>query len=177
VDLEKLLEKRIGSKCVAINDADAAGFAEMNFGAGKKERITRGFRIASAVMAAWGTLIMATLYFGGYALFGLFLSENNLKLMGAVYLRILAPCQIFACLEGVGSGAFRGGGKTMQPSTVSVICNAIRVPLCYWLSTTSLGLVGVWYGVASTALLRGLLIYAWSFVAVYRQNTGGQPTS
>jgi polyphosphate glucokinase len=38
VDLEKLIEKRTGSKCVAVNDADAAGMAEMKYGAGRKNK-------------------------------------------------------------------------------------------------------------------------------------------
>lgn len=38
VNLEALLEKRTGSKCVAINDADAAGLAEMKYGAGQKNK-------------------------------------------------------------------------------------------------------------------------------------------
>jgi len=38
VDLEKLLEKHTGSKSVAINDADAAGMAEMKYGAGRKNK-------------------------------------------------------------------------------------------------------------------------------------------
>jgi polyphosphate glucokinase len=38
VHLEKLLEKRTGSKNVAVNDADAAGMAEMKYGAGKKNK-------------------------------------------------------------------------------------------------------------------------------------------
>ena len=37
-DLEKLLEKSTGNKSIAINDADAAGLAEMKFGAGKKNK-------------------------------------------------------------------------------------------------------------------------------------------
>jgi len=38
VNLEKLVEKRTGSKCVAVNDADAAGMAEMKYGAGRKNK-------------------------------------------------------------------------------------------------------------------------------------------
>ena len=38
VDLEKLLEKRTDSKTVALNDADAAGMAEMKYGAGRKSK-------------------------------------------------------------------------------------------------------------------------------------------
>jgi len=38
VNLKKLLKKRTGSKCVIVNDADAAGMAEMKYGAGRKNK-------------------------------------------------------------------------------------------------------------------------------------------
>ena len=38
VNLEELLEDYSGNKCAAINDADAAGLAEMKYGAGKKNK-------------------------------------------------------------------------------------------------------------------------------------------
>ena len=38
VNLEKLLEKSTGCKSVAVNDADAAGMAEMKYGAGRKNK-------------------------------------------------------------------------------------------------------------------------------------------
>ena len=38
VDLVKLLEKTTGSKNVVVNDADAAGMAEMKFGAGRENK-------------------------------------------------------------------------------------------------------------------------------------------
>ncbi|MDR2039879.1 MAG: ROK family protein [Bacteroidales bacterium] len=38
VNLEKLIEKRTDNKCITVNDADAAGMAEMQYGAGKKNK-------------------------------------------------------------------------------------------------------------------------------------------
>jgi len=54
VHLERLLEKRTGCKSVAVNDADAAGLAEMKFGAGRKNKgvvvmLTVGTGIGSAL--------------------------------------------------------------------------------------------------------------------------------
>ena len=54
IHLENLLEKQTGSKCVAVNDADAAGLAEMKFGAGRKNKgvvimLTVGTGIGSAL--------------------------------------------------------------------------------------------------------------------------------
>ena len=54
VNIEKLIEKCTGSKAVALNDADAAGMAEMKYGAGKKNKgavimLTVGTGIGSAL--------------------------------------------------------------------------------------------------------------------------------
>ena len=38
VDLEKMMDKQTGNRCVAINDADAAGLAEMKYGAGRDHK-------------------------------------------------------------------------------------------------------------------------------------------
>jgi polyphosphate glucokinase len=38
VNLEKVIEKHTGCKSIALNDADAAGIAEMKFGAGQKNK-------------------------------------------------------------------------------------------------------------------------------------------
>jgi len=58
VHLEKLIEKSIGSNCVAVNDADAAGLAEMRYGAGKKNK-------GVAIMLTVGTGIGSALFTGG----------------------------------------------------------------------------------------------------------------
>lgn len=58
VDLEKMMDKRTGNKCVAVNDADAAGFAEMKYGAGKKHKGT-------VIMLTVGTGIGCTLFTRG----------------------------------------------------------------------------------------------------------------
>ena len=172
---EALAVQRVGSQIESLSWLIGGGFGSavtafmgQNFGAGKWGRIDRGFRISSATMLVWGFLITVTLFFGGYSLYGLFLPEHELRSMGAVYLKILAACQIVACLEAVGAGLFRGTGRTVPPSVASIAGNAVRAPLCYALSLTPLGLNGIWWGVAVTAALRGIFIYGWAFFAFFR---------
>jgi len=144
-------------------------FMGQNYGAGKPERIARGFRLASVTMAIWGAVVASLLFFGGYALFGLFLPDHGLQAMGADYLRILAACQIASCMEAVGGGLFRGTGRTVPPSGVSITSNMIRVPVCYMLASTALGLHGIWWGVTFTAILRGAVIYGWATYTLLRK--------
>ena len=113
--------------------------------------------------------VTAVLVVAGGFLFRLFLPQPHLVEMGVSYLRILAFCQVFSALESAGAGAFRGIGKTLPPSVVSITCNAVRVPAAYLLSLTGLGLDGLWWGVVLGAILRGIWIFVWCLVMFRRQ--------
>jgi putative MATE family efflux protein len=143
-------------------------FVGQNYGAEKWDRIKNGFRVSSVTMLIWGTAISLLLVFCGYILFSVFLQEPELRAMGAGYLAILAITQIPGCLEHVGSGFFRGMGRTARPSIVSIITNILRVAACYLLASTALGLVGVWWGVTLTAALRGSVIFGWGLIVMHK---------
>jgi len=82
--------------------------------------------------------------------------------MGIHYLQVLAFVQIPACLEGVAAGIFRGKGKTLPPSIVSITSNILRVIFAYgFIQFTDLGLTGIWIAVAASAALRGTCIFIW----------------
>lgn len=53
-NIEKMVTEKIGYPCAAVNDADAAGMAEMKFGAGKKNK---GVVILVTVGTGIGTVI------------------------------------------------------------------------------------------------------------------------
>jgi Na+-driven multidrug efflux pump len=125
--------------------------------------------------SAWGIFITLIFSLFGWELFGLFLQNPALMDMGRSFLRILAICQIFGCLEAVASGTFRGFGRTIPPSFVSITSNALRVPLAYALSRSAMGVNGVWLGIALGATLRGCWIFAWFLIDMRsRPKTGGR---
>lgn len=166
--------QRVGSQVESLSWMIGGGFASaitafvgQNFGAGKWARIRSGFCISLMTISIWGLFVMVLLLVAGGALFSIFLPDPKLVGMGATYLRILAVCQIFVALESAAGGAFRGMGKTLPPSVASIACNAMRVLLAYFLSQTSLGLDGLWWGIALGASLRGAWIFIW-FLVVFR---------
>jgi putative MATE family efflux protein len=160
--------QRVGSQIESLSWLVGGGFASavtafmgQNFGARKWSRIRRGFRVAMAALVGWEVAVTLLLIFCGRFLFSLFLSEpEGILDMGATYLTILAGCQLFMALEGVSSGTFRGVGKTLPPSVISISSNLIRPLLCWWLAGM-MGLDGIWLGVTVSAALRGALMYAW----------------
>ncbi len=58
-NVQELLEKSVGSPCRVVNDADAAGLAEMRFGAGRGEH-------GSVMILTLGTGIGSALFYNGH---------------------------------------------------------------------------------------------------------------
>lgn len=167
---------RVGSQIESLSWLIGGGFSSaitafvgQNYGAAKWWRIRSGFGISLAAIVLWGFVVTALLVSAGGFFFRLFLHEPHLIEMGVVYLRILAFCQVFGSLEAAGSGVFRGIGRTLPPSVVSIVCNAVRVLIAYLLSMTALGLNGLWWGICLGAIMRGVWIFIWCLVMFRRQ--------
>lgn len=174
--------QRVGSQIESLSWLIGGGFASavtafmgQNFGARKWSRVHEGIRISLLVMTVWGIVVTAVLFFGGGFIFKLFLPDPAAVEMGTTYMKILALCQVVACLEYSSAGALRGIGKTIPPSIVSISGNIIRVPLVYFLSATSLGIHGVWLGITLGAFLRGIWLFIW-FLLIARKMPGSDET-
>ncbi|MCL2488954.1 MAG: MATE family efflux transporter [Oscillospiraceae bacterium] len=168
---------RVGTQVESLTWLVGAGFGTavtvfvgQNYGAGKEERITKGVRYAAWMMTGWGLLVTAILALGGGLILRIFLPDPELRSLGITFMRILAVCQIPACLEGVFGNAFKGKGRTIPPSVCSITSNFIRVPLAYLLSKTSLGLAGIWIAISFTACLRGVWVAIWYVTAARKEN-------
>jgi len=163
---------RVGTQVESLSWLVGAGFGAaltafvgQNFSAGKIDRVSKGVRYATLSLIFWGMMVTGILWFGGDIIFAIFLPEYavdpKLRSLFIIYLRILAACQIFSNLEYVATNAFRGKGKTIPPSIISITSNIIRVPLAYFLSLTSLGVLGIWIAISFSAGLRGAGIFLW----------------
>ncbi|MDR1932964.1 MAG: MATE family efflux transporter, partial [Spirochaetales bacterium] len=167
---------KVGSQVESLSWLIGGGFGSalvafigQNYGAGKQERIRKGVRTSAAAMAVWGVFVTLFLIFAGGFVFSLFLPDPEMVKLGVPYLRILAFCQLTFNLEAVGAGAFKGTGRTLQPSLVSVVSNIIKPILALFLSRTSLGLYGVWIAISLTAILRGVWVCVWYIVSSRNQ--------
>jgi putative MATE family efflux protein len=140
-------------------------FIGQNYGAKKWERIYHGIKISTIVMFLWGSFVTFLLLVPGAAIFSLFLPVPALIVLGKQYLFILAFAQLPMALETVASAGFKGSGRTIPPSLVSIVSNIIRPILAYILSHTSLGLYGVWLAVTITTFIRALWVCVWYVVA------------
>lgn len=138
-------------------------FVGQNYGAKKWSRIESTFKTASVVMFCYGAFVTLLLAVPGKYLFGLLLPDPVLIARSVLYLRILAIGQIPMCLEAVASNIFRGVGKTWPPAVINTVCNLVRVPLVYFLSSDfiGMGLPGVWIGIAISMCIKGIWSYGW----------------
>jgi len=161
---------RVGTQVESLSWLVGAGFGAaltafvgQNFGAGKMERISQSFRYAAFFLTAWGVIVTAIMWFGGNAIFAVFMPRHvcdlQMRSTFMAHIRILAASQIFANLEFVASNAFRGRGQTVPPSVINIASNVIMVPLAYALSRTTLGLLGIWVARSFTTGLRGVCAF------------------
>jgi putative MATE family efflux protein len=167
---------KVGSQIESLSWLIGGGFGSalvafigQNYGAEKWDRIRRGVRISAQLMAVWGIFVTLFLWFAGRYVFAFFLPAPELVELGIPYLRILAFAQLPMNIEAVGAGAFKGTGRTLQPSFVSVVTNLLKPVLAYFLSRTGLGLFGIWIGISVTTFIRGAWVCIWYWLDVKKK--------
>lgn len=174
--------QRVGSQIEAISWMTAGGFSTaisaftgQNYGAGKWDRIYKGYFTGLFLVSLVGIFATFLLIFAGGPIFSIFLSENEALDIGIAYLKILGYSQLFMCIEILTSGAFNGLGRTVPPSVIGIIFNALRIPAAIFLSSsTSLGLDGVWWSISISSVFKGIILTTW-FVGLltrYKKKTG-----
>ena len=168
--------QKVGSQIESISWMTAEGysaalnsFVAQNHGAHNEERILKGYRLSMKVMLSWGVFTNFILFVFPQMIFSIFIPEAAVIPMGVEYLRILAFSQFFMCMEITTAGLFNGLGKTLQPSIVSVIFTAIRIPLAFILSR-HLGLNGIWWAMTISSVLKGLILFGWYKIDVRKPN-------
>lgn len=175
-----IASQKIGAQVEAISYMTAGGFQSalgafvgQNFGAKKIDRIKKGYRVAIIMVTAIG--FAATLLFLIFPkeIYYIFVKEEKTILYGIDYFKIIAISQIFMCLEITTAGAFNGLGFTIPASLVGITFNFIRIPLAYILSSTTLGLNGVWWSISISSILKGAVLVVWFIVYVRLRDTKG----
>lgn len=133
-----------------------------NLGAGKPIRARNAALVSTAIMAVTLLVFSVCFRFFSYQISSVFSPDPVTIAAGATYLKILAWSQVFMGVEIVLGGAFSGAGDTMPPMAVAVPLNLLRIPLGYFLSgTLGWGVVGVWWAISGTSILKGLVLAAW----------------
>ena len=158
--------QNIGANIEALSWNTALGFATalssftgQNYGAGKYERIKRGYYIVLGLSVSLGLIATIAFAFYGYQIFSLFSTETEMILTGEMYLLILAVSQIFMCIEITSAGGFYGLGQSKAPSNISILFTGLRIPAALLVVTyTSYTYAGVWWCVSISSVFKGVIV-------------------
>lgn len=157
--------QNVGSQIESISWMSSEGFSSaisafvgQNYGAKKLDRIKEGYHKGMQILGSIGIFATALLIFGARPLFTIFTPKDPLAIAeGINYLRILGLSQFFMSIEIGTTGAFNGIGKTLPPTLIGVVFNILRIPLALALSSTGLGLSGIWWSISISSIIKGIL--------------------
>ncbi len=169
--------QRVGSQIESISWMTSEGFAiavnsfiAQNYGARNLDRAKKGFFQAFYILITWGLFATLLLSLLSAEIFGLFLPEKAVLAMGVDYLIIISISQVFMCIEILCSNAMNAYGKTKAPAIVIGTFTAARIPMALFLSSTTLGLSGIWWSVSISSIIKGSLLL-FIFIIFIRKNT------
>jgi putative MATE family efflux protein len=141
--------------------AALSAFVGQNLGAGKPERVKRGYlsALAMAGVIALATTITVALF--GRELIALFNTDPEVITIGASYLIIVGSFYpIFAWMF-ITNGVLRGAGDTLIPMFFSVFSLwLIRVPVSSLLAQR-MGTNGIWWGIPIAWTIGALLGFGY----------------
>ena len=119
-------------------------FAAQNIGAGKIDRVMRGFRIIIMMSLGLSLLIIAAMLLFSPQLLGMFINDPNpartavIIDLGGRMIHIMVFSYALMAVSFVVGGVLRGAGDTMTQLFITIVTNiAIRLPLTYILITSS----------------------------------------
>lgn len=166
--------QKVGNQIESISWMTASGFSTaisafigQNYGADKWDRIRKGYKKGLQIVGTIGLFSTIVLIFGANPLFRFFIPDDLEALrIGVRYLRILGVSEILMTFEIASRGAFNGIGKTIPPSIVGVVFNALRIPMALVFSSTFLGLDGIWWSISISSALKGLVLTIWYIVVL-----------
>lgn len=170
--------QKVGTQIESISFMTADGMASamssfvgQNIGAQKGDRVRKGIRIGLYFAVFWGIFSGLLMIIFGREIFSVFINEKTAIEVGSAYLIILGYSQPSSCIEIVSSGIFKGLGRTILPSFVSIFFNIWRIPAAIILSKTSiLGLNGVWWAISISSIIKGTILLI-AMVIRYRRRT------
>ena len=167
---EAVATQRVGGQIESISWNTADGFAAalnafiaQNYGAGKMERVRKGYRASLWTVGIWGLLISFVFICFPQAIADIFFHEP--KAVG--YLVIIGFSEAFMCVELTTVGALSGLGRTRLCSIISITFTSARIPLAIILGGL-IGLSGIWWALSITSIIKGI-IFTCTFLWITRK--------
>jgi putative MATE family efflux protein len=144
----------------------ASALTGQNLGAKKPERIKDVFKWATTMSGSISVFIsIMVVLFSTYILrmFGLGADQKAMEI-GNAYLHIVGASYVLTGVMFIAGGVINGSGHTVVTMIVSIVSFwAMRVPLAWFLSHTSLGIKGVWVAIVASFTLGTIITFVYYF--------------
>ena len=142
-----------------------SSFVAQCYGAGKRRRILEGFKVSTLLCFGCTLLVIAIFQLFPEQLIGIFVdagAEAKVIEEGVNYLRIISPVYAPICFIITTGGLLRGMGHSMTFFVETVIEFAVRVIMCFVLTSvlaSYTGLMWAWYFGSSCGFAMCLFLY------------------
>lgn len=143
---------RIESICIVPMAAMGnvmSSFTAQNLGAGKQDRVVKGYHTGYGIVFGFGMILCVILEFFYQPLIGMFLGEEGTALAmstGTDYLRFIGWFFTFIGLKMITDGLLRGAGDMKMFTVANLVNLSIRVIMAVTLAPV-FGIAMVWYAV------------------------------
>ena len=171
---EAVATQRVGGQIESISWNTADGFAAalnafiaQNYGAGKMDRVRKGYRASLWTVGIWGLLISFVFICFPQAIADIFCHEPKAVATAVGYLVIIGFSEAFMCVELTTVGALSGLGRTRLCSIISITFTSARIPLAIILGGL-IGLNGIWWALSITSIIKGI-IFTCTFLWITRK--------
>lgn len=158
--------QRVGGQIESVSWNTADGFAAamnafaaQNYGAGKMDRVKKGYRISAITVGLWGLLVALAFVLLPEQISSIFFHEAEVIPVSVQYLIIVGLSEPFMCVELMAIGAISGLGNTKICSMISIIFTSMRIPLALILGSTALGINGIWWALTLTSMAKGIVLH------------------
>ena len=171
---EAVATQRVGGQIESVSWNTADGFASalnaftaQNYGAGKMNRVRKGYHASLWTVGIWGLIITLVFVFAPNTIATIFFHEPKAITIAVGYLIIIGFSEGFMCIELTTIGALSGLGMTRLCSIISITFTSARIPLAIILGGL-IGLSGIWWALSVTSIIKGI-IFTCTFLWITRK--------
>jgi len=139
-------------------------FTGQNMGAGKTERVRKGYRAAIAMNIVISLSITLLVTLAGRWLIGIFTTDEAVMHIGARYLLIVGLCYLIFGVMFINNGVMRGAGDVFIPMISSLLALwLVRIPCALlFIRVFGMGSDGIWWSIPSGWLI-GCAFTTWYY--------------
>lgn len=174
---EAIAAQKLGVQIEAITfmvigglNGAVASFTGQNYGANQQKRVQEGYKMALGIGGIYALFTTILFIWIPELIVSIFISDLGTIGVAANYLRIIGLSQIFSTVEMVTNGLFTGIGMPKIPANISIIFTILRIPMALIL-TPYLGINGIWWSIALSSVLKGLVAYRVYRIKVWKRYT------